>query len=71
MKKSICLLVFAGSISFCYAQIPKYEVTGKIDGAEGITFILQKNVAGEIVQLGSARVTNGTFKIYRWIRRLS
>jgi len=63
MKKSICLLVFAGLISFCYAQIPKYEVTGIIDGAEGITFILQKNVAGKITNLNTAKVVNGMFKI--------
>jgi len=63
MKKSICLLGFTGLFAFSFGQLPNYEVTGKIDGAEGVTFILQKTVAGKIIQLGSAKVTNGAFKI--------
>jgi peroxiredoxin len=40
-----------------------YEVTGKISGAEGITFTLQKNASGKVVYIGKAIVKNGMFKM--------
>ena len=63
MKKFICLLAFTGLIAICSAQIPHYEITGNIDGAEGVSFSLQKNVNGKIVAVNGATVTNGILKI--------
>jgi peroxiredoxin len=63
MKKSICSLAFAGLITLCSAQTPHYEISGKIDGAEGLFLSLQKNVNGKIVTVNGAAVTNGIFKI--------
>ena len=63
MKKIICLLAFAGFVGICAAQTSHYEITGKIDGAEGVKLILQKNVNGRMVNLDTAVVAHGMFKI--------
>jgi peroxiredoxin len=63
MKKYIYLLVFIVYIPVCLAQKPHYEITGKIMGAEGVTFTLQKIAAGQIIYLDTAIVVNGMFKM--------
>ena len=63
MKKSICLLAFTGIVFSSLAQTPHYEITGKIDGAEGVKFVLQKNATGKMVSLDTVVVVNGMFKI--------
>jgi len=63
MKICIYFLAFAGLIGTATAQIPHYEITGKIEGAEGVTFILRKNVNGKIINVNSATVTDGILKI--------
>ena len=63
MKKFLCLLAFMGYIFTCLAQNPHYVITGKIEGADGMTFILQKNYAGKIMFLDTVVAVNGIFKI--------
>ena len=63
MKKIICLLAFIGYIFTCLAQNPHYVITGKIEGADAMTFILQKNYAGKIMSLDTVVAVNGIFKI--------
>jgi len=45
------------------AQNPYYEITGKIEGAEGVKFTLQKNVSGKVIYLDTVEVKNGVFRI--------
>jgi peroxiredoxin len=45
------------------AQAQTYEITGKIEGAEGMKFTLQKNVSGKVIILDTTMVVNGSFKI--------
>lgn len=63
MKKFICLLAFTGLLAECFGQVPHYEITGLIDGAEGVSFSLQKNVNGKPINVNGATVTNGILKI--------
>jgi len=66
MKKPIRLLFLITVFSFAWrvtAQNPYYEITGKIEGAEGVKFTLQKNVSGKVVFLDTVEVKNGMFKI--------
>lgn len=56
------------SLIFCLALSPAalfsqgYEVSGKITGAEGATFLLQRNPQGRVVVFDTAIVQNGSFK---------
>lgn len=43
------------------AQESNYEITGRIEGAEGITFTLQKVLAGKTIYLDTAKVVDGIF----------
>jgi peroxiredoxin len=63
MKKSICLSILMSYVTICNAQKPHYVINGKIDGASGMTFILQKNNSGKIQNLDTVVAVNGTFKI--------
>jgi peroxiredoxin len=63
MKKIICLLVFSGFIASGSAQLKHYEITGRIEGAEGVKFFLQVNAGGKMTNLDIAIVANGVFKI--------
>jgi len=45
------------------AQTPGYEITGRIEKAEGVSFILQKTSAGKTINLDTAVVLNGIFKM--------
>ncbi len=65
MKKLINLLFAAAIITACTTtpKGPHYNITGKIKGADSISFILQKRVDGKNVRLDSAMVLKGVFKI--------
>jgi len=66
MKKPICLLFLIIALSFAWsatAQKPTYQIAGKIEGAEGVKFTLQKNVSGKVVYLDTTEVKNGMFRI--------
>lgn len=63
MKKLICVLVITGFMASCTTKAPHYKITGKIKGANNVTFVLQKRVADKIVNLDSALVKNGSFKM--------
>jgi peroxiredoxin len=63
MKKAVCLLTLMSYMSILIAQKPHYVINGKIEGAGGMTFILQKNIAGKIQNLDTAIAVNGTFKM--------
>lgn len=47
----------------CAPKEPQYNITGKIAGADSVTFILQKRVEGKTVKVDSAMVLKGEFKI--------
>jgi peroxiredoxin len=65
MKKLIYLLFAAAIMAACTTtpKGPHYTITGKIAGADSVTFILQKRVDGKTVKLDSAIVLKGEFKI--------
>jgi peroxiredoxin len=63
MKKSIYLLFFAAIMASCAPKEPHFNITGKIAGADSVTFILQKRVEGKTVKVDSAMVLKGEFKI--------
>ncbi len=65
MKKILYLLVAAALLSSCNTKPkePSYIINGKIIGADGITFYLQKREAGSFVKLDSAVSAKGEFTI--------
>jgi peroxiredoxin len=63
MKRTICLFLITTFVLSVNAQVKKFSVSGKIDGAEGVVFILQKNFAGKTVDIGTGVEIHGTFKI--------
>jgi peroxiredoxin len=63
MKKLFYLLFIAAIMAACSPREPQYTITGKIAGADSVTFILQKRIAGKTVRLDSAMVLKGEFKI--------
>lgn len=66
MKKCISILILlyiSGLFYKSFSQAGHYEINGKIEGAEGIKFTLQKNESGKKVTLDTTIVKNGVFKI--------
>jgi peroxiredoxin len=65
MKNLFHLLFFAIFTAACTTspRVPHYTITGKIAGADNVTFYLQKRVEGKIVKVDSAIVLKGEFKI--------
>jgi peroxiredoxin len=65
MKKLIYLFVIAAIMTACTSKPkePQYVIKGKITGADSVTFILQKRVAGKTVKLDSAMVLKGEFTL--------
>jgi len=66
MRKLTLILILAMGFGWSYqssAQTSGYEITCNIEGAEGVTFTLQQRFEGRIVNLDSAVVVNGSFKI--------
>ena len=62
MKKIIFLSLMAAVLSACTSG-PQFVIRGKIAGADSVTFVLQKREDGQIVNLDSAVVKKGSFKM--------
>jgi peroxiredoxin len=62
MKKLIYLIAFPVILAGCSTK-PHYSVTGKIEGADTLTFLLQKSENGALVTLDSAVAHKGVFKM--------
>jgi len=62
MKKIIFLSVLAAVLSACTSG-PQFVIRGKLAGADSVTLVLQKRADGQIVNLDSAVVKKGSFKM--------
>lgn len=62
MKKSYILLI-ATILMFSCSSGPHYKITGKIEGADSVTFLLQKRVEGRLVTIDSAFSKKGNFQM--------
>ena len=62
MKKLFFLTLIAITLAACSSE-PHYVINGKIDGADSVTFLLQKREAGKIVTIDSAVAYKGSFKM--------
>ena len=62
MKKLIYLSFIAAAIAACSSE-PHYVINGKIEGADSVTFMLQKREAGKIVTIDSAVAHKGSFRM--------
>ncbi|HOB85184.1 MAG TPA: TlpA disulfide reductase family protein [Bacteroidales bacterium] len=66
MKKIISILMLLSLSGLVYksvSQAGNYEINGRIEGAEGMKFTLQKNESGKTVILDTITVKDGLFKI--------
>ncbi len=66
MGKQLALTTVFAALIFSLnsaAQAPHYEISGKIAGADGIQFVLQKFSNGRVVNFDTVTVTKGNFKI--------
>jgi peroxiredoxin len=62
MKKLFCLVFIITLIAACSTE-PHYVINGSIEGADSVTFLLQKRVDGRMVNLDSALAVRGSFKM--------
>lgn len=62
MKKLIYVIIAGAIITSCSSE-PRYVISGKIEGADSVTFILQKREAGSTVTIDSAFSLDGSFKM--------
>jgi peroxiredoxin len=62
MKQLFILSAFTVLMAACSSE-PHYLIVGNIDGADSITFLLQKRDAGKIVTIDSAYALKGSFKM--------
>ena len=62
MRKLFLLLSVVIIITACSTE-PRYTIKGDIEGADSVTFYLQKREAGGLVTLDSALARNGSFRI--------
>jgi peroxiredoxin len=62
MKKFFFLPLIAIAIGACSSE-PHYVINGKIDGADSVTFLLQKIENGKIVTIDSAIAYKGSFRM--------
>ena len=62
MKKLFYCSVITLLIAACSTE-PHYVINGKIDGADSVTFLLQKRADGNIVTIDSAVSLKGSFKM--------
>ncbi|MFZ0283029.1 MAG: TlpA disulfide reductase family protein [Bacteroidales bacterium] len=62
MKKLLYMISAAVFIAACSSE-PHYTVNGKIEGADSVTFILQKRDGANIVNIDSAVASKGSFKM--------
>lgn len=66
MKQKVLLLALLLSVLFNYAvtaQTNGFEINVNMEGAEGISFMLQERANGRTVNIDSAVVVNGKFKL--------
>ncbi len=62
MRKLFYLFVITLLMAACSSE-PHYVINGKIEGADSVTFLLQKREAGKIINMDSAVAYKGSFKI--------
>lgn len=62
MKKLIYAIITGAIISSCSSE-PHYVINGKIEGADSVTFLLQKREGGRAVTIDSAFSRDGSFKM--------
>lgn len=62
MKKAYAFLISAIIVASCSSG-PQYKITGKIEGADNVTFLLQKRADGKLVTIDSAVSKKGNFKM--------
>jgi peroxiredoxin len=62
MKKLFYLFVITVLMAACSSE-PHYVINGKIEGADSVTFLLQKREAGKVVSMDSAIAYKGSFKM--------
>jgi len=62
MKKLFYLYLISTFMAACSSE-PHYVISGKIEGADSVTFLLQKRSAGQMVNLDSAVAYNGSFRM--------
>lgn len=62
MRKLFYLSVITLLMAACSSE-PHYVINGKIEGADSVTFLLQKRQAGKIVNMDSAVAYKGSFKM--------
>lgn len=62
MKKAFCLSIFLALLAACSTE-PRYLISGNIEGADSVTFLLQKRVNGQMINLDSALAIRGSFKM--------
>lgn len=62
MKKLVYLLVIPVVIAACTTK-PHYAINGKIEGADSVTFLLQKSEGGKLVSIDSALAVKGNFRM--------
>lgn len=66
MKRITLILILLASSGLFYKSVSQeghYEINGRIEGAEGVKFTLQKMTQGKIINLDTTVVVNGMFKI--------
>jgi peroxiredoxin len=66
MKRVTVFLIMISAVLLSQeskAQIPQFEINGKIEGAPRVLFVLQKNVDGKSVEIGRAISSDGIFRI--------
>ncbi len=66
MKSLIYILITALLLGACSSE-PHYVVKGKIEGADSVTFYLQKRDASRLVNIDSALAVRGSFKMKGFI----
>ncbi len=63
MKQLVILLIFIGISSILTAQTSHFVITGKIEGADNVRFLLLSSENGRLIQLDSATAREGTFRM--------
>ncbi len=63
MRRLLYLIILTAVAVSCTSKEPHYVINGKIEGADSVTFLLQKRESGNYVKLDSATVVNGEFTI--------
>ncbi len=62
MKELIYLIISGMVLASCSSE-PRYLISGNIEGADSVTFLLQKRDGGRLVSIDSAVARNGAFRM--------